>query len=225
MVLHEIYGLSAADIAFCRRLRAYGFTIYAPILVGTAGHAETIGYKAQCTTKVCVSREFAAFELNKSSPVCDSLRILGRSIYSEHGAPGFGVIGLCLTGNFALAMMADETLVAPVVAEPSLPFDWTPSGRRSLHLSDDEITCIKRRVRSGTKILGYRFAADGVSPPERFARMREEFGEGFEGHEILSTSKGHHSVFTEHYDDSAPSTRGALDRLVSFLRERLSTDG
>ncbi len=223
IVLHEIFGWTPADIAFARRLRDRGhFTVYTPILFGTPGHPATAPYQLQCTLRVCTSREFSVWERNQSSPVCDDLRVLGRQIFAEHGKPGFGVIGLCLTGNFALAMMADEALVAPVVAEPSLPLDFSPQGRRALHLSDDDLACVKRRTATGATVLGYRFSADTISPPERFVRMHEEFGDGFEGHQIESTSKGHHSVFAEHYvDDAGSSTRLAFDRLVEFLGERL----
>lgn len=224
MVLHEIFGWSPADVAFARRLRDRGgFTVYVPILFGTPGKAPTLPYEAECTLRVCTSREFRVFERNESSPVCDDLRVLGAQIYAEHGKPGFGVVGLCLTGNFALAMMADETLVAPVVAEPSLPLDFTAQGKRALHLSDADVACVKQRVSKGAKVLGYRFAADTISPSERFTRMREEFGDGFDGREIASTSKGHHSVFTEHYDDRpGSSTRDAFDELVGFLKKRLA---
>jgi dienelactone hydrolase len=117
---------------------------------------------------------------------------VNRHLFAEHGRLGFGVVGLCLTGNFALAMMADETLVAPVVAEPSLPFDWSARGRSSLHLCEGDKEAVKRRVADGTTILGYRFKKDTISPPERFASLRHEFGDSFESHEVDSTRKGHH---------------------------------
>lgn len=226
MVLHEIFGWSPADVAFCRLLRDRGgFTIYAPVLFGVPGRDGGVPYQAQCTLRVCVSREFAVFERNKSSPVCDDLRVLGRAMHAEHGPPGFGVIGLCLTGNFALAMLADEALVAPVVAEPSLPFDWSDKGKKSLHLSDSEIATARARAAKGTKVLGYRFAADTISPPERFERLRQELGDAFEGHEIESRSHRHHSVFAVDYAANAPATTEAFDRLVAFLHERLRRQG
>nr|BFE50970.1 hypothetical protein GCM10017745_43970 [Saccharothrix mutabilis subsp. capreolus] len=37
--------------------------------------------------------------------------------------PGVGAIGMCFTGNFALTMMLEPAVLAPVLAQPSLPLD------------------------------------------------------------------------------------------------------
>ena len=37
---------------------------------------------------------------------------------------GVGAIGMCLTGNFGLAMMVDESVMALVLSQPSLPFPF-----------------------------------------------------------------------------------------------------
>jgi dienelactone hydrolase len=221
LVLHEVFGLSPGDLAFCRRLADAGFTVYAPVLLGEPGKAPDPLYQLKCLAHVCVSREFATLSWYRSSPITDSLRALGRDIYAAHGDPGFGVIGLCLTGNFALAMMADEHLVAPVLGEPALPFAWSKEGRAALGLSEDELACIKRRLASGDRIFARRFSEDRICPPERFAAYAAEFGSGFDGKSIASTPHGHHSVFADDYDPDVPSTANAFAELLTFLRERM----
>ncbi len=81
----------------------------------------------------------------------------------------------------------------------------------------------------GCKVLGLRFTADPMCPPERFERLREELGEGFEGIEIDS-SRGNpdgipgtaHSVVTRHLvDREGHPTRDALHRVLEFFGEQL----
>ncbi len=65
--------------------------------------------------RLCISREFRLFAPDRSSPVVDWLRGLARHAHRERGGPGVGVVGLCLTCNFALSMMTEPTVVAYAV--------------------------------------------------------------------------------------------------------------
>ena len=136
---------------------------------------------------------------------------------------------MCLTGGFALAMMVDPVVVAPVLSQPSLPFGITAAEKRSVGLSDADLTVVKERVAAGTCVIGLRFTGDRAVPAERFARLREELGDGFIGVEIDSSAgnpwgykKAAHSVLTEDYSDAPGSpTRIALDQVLDFFAERL----
>jgi dienelactone hydrolase len=137
---------------------------------------------------------------------------------------------MCLTGNFALALMVDPVVMAPVLSQPSLPFAIGAERRRGLHISDADLEVVKRRVcDEGARVLGMRFTRDPMVPAARFARLRDELGEGFEGIEIDS-SRGNphgiprtaHSVVTHDLvDEAGHPTRAALDRVLSFFEERL----
>ena len=70
---------------------------------------------------LCVRREFNAWAADKSSPVVDWLRALARKAHADCGGRGVGAVGMCFTGNFALAMMTEPSMVAPVLSQPSLP--------------------------------------------------------------------------------------------------------
>jgi hypothetical protein len=138
---------------------------------------------------------------------------------------------MCLTGNFALAMMVEPSLMAPVLSQPSLPFAVTPRTRAALHVTADELACARRRTGEGERVLGLRFRGDRLCPPERFARLRAELGDGFEAIEIDS-SPGNphkirrlaHSVLTyDLVDREGHPTHAALERVIAFLRERLVT--
>jgi dienelactone hydrolase len=222
MILHEIFGLSPDDIAFASRLAKRGFTVYAPVLFGIPNHPTGPLYSLVQAVHVCVSREFAIFAKRRSSPITVFLRALGRQIFTQHGGRGIAVIGLCLTGGFALAMMADEHLVAPVLSEPALPFGITPASRRSLHITDDELACVKRRAVEGVTYLGFRFKGDCISPVARFDRLEGELGkESFERYDLEPTVPGSHAVFTDDYARNAATTFPAFERLVQYLLECL----
>jgi dienelactone hydrolase len=176
-----------------------------------------------------VSREFKVLAANESSPITDWLRALCRKAHADCGGPGVGAIGMCLTGNFALSLMVDESVMAPVLSQPSLPFPITAARRAALHVSPDELAVVKRRARAGCGVLGLRFTCDPACPAERFASLRRELGDGFEGIEIDSgpgnphgIPRTAHSVVTKDLvDTDGHPTRAALDRVLSLFRERL----
>lgn len=223
IVMHELYGATPQLFRFAYRIASAGFSVYVPILFGQPNRPGTGLYAAQQAAAVCISREFAVFAANQSSPVTVWLRALARIVSGLHGGRGIGAIGLCLTGNFALSMMIDPQTIAPVVCEPALPFAVLPGGRRALHLSTGDVAAIRARSASGQKILAFRFDGDRISPAERYDNLAQTFGAALMGNGRLKpTCPNAHAVFTDHYDDSSgSSTRGALDDLVRFLRASL----
>ena len=176
-----------------------------------------------------MSREFTVWATKQTSPITRWLRALAADAHAACGGPGVGAIGMCLTGGFALAMMVDDVVVAPVLSQPSLPFGVTRAQRRDLGIDDATLARVRERAAAGTSVLGLRFTCDRMAPPERFARLREELGDRFIGIEIDS-SRGNrhgiprraHSVVTyDLVDEPGHPTRVALDRVIEFFRERL----
>jgi dienelactone hydrolase len=230
VIVHEIPGITPAVARFARRVAERGFTVFLPSLLGTPGRPFSGPYVASSLARACVSREFAVLAANESSPITDFLRALCRAVHAELGGRGVGALGMCLTGNFALAMMVDPSVAAPVLSQPSLPFPVGRERKRGLHVSPGELATIKRRVADeGLCVLGLRFTADPAVPPERFRRLRDELGAGFEGIEIDSgpgnahgIHRGSHSVLTEHLlDREGHPTHDALERVLAFFEERL----
>jgi len=229
VIMHEIPGITPPVAEFARRVADAGFTAYLPHLFGTPGKPLSTGYMVGQLARACISREFHVLAKGESSPITDWLRALCRQAHTKCGGPGVGAIGMCLTGNFALALMVDETVMAPVLSQPSLPFPLTKAHRAALHLSDDQLAAVKRRVQQGCPVLGLRFTADPMCPPERFATLRRELGDGFEGIEIDSSPgnphgispKAHSVVTNDLLDEEGHPTRAALERVLSLFRERL----
>lgn len=229
IVMHEIPGLYPAVVDFARRVVDAGFTVYMPSLVGTPGRAFGPAYSLQSMARACVAREFTTWATRKTSPIVAWLRELARDAHETCGGPGVGAVGMCLTGGFALAMMVDDRMLAPVLSQPSLPFAMTAAQRRDLGVDDATLVRIKQRAAAGACVLGLRFTHDFMVPPERFARLREELGDAFLAVEIDS-SPGNphqnprfaHSVLTRHLvDDPAHPTHAARERVLGFFRERL----
>ncbi len=229
VVMHEIPGITPPVAEFARRVAAAGFTVYMPHMFGTPEKPLSIPYAVGQIARACVSREFAVFAKNESSPITDWLRALCRKAHGECGGPGVGAIGMCLTGNFALALMVDEAVMAPVLSQPSLPFGISAAHRAAIHVSDGELEIIKKRAAAGCGVLGLRFSADPMCTGERFDTLRRELGDGFEAIEIDSgrgnpsglTRAAHSVVTTDLVDEEGHPTRQALDRVLSFFAQRL----
>jgi dienelactone hydrolase len=228
IVIHEIPGITPLVAAFGSKVADAGMTAILPDLFGTPGRVPTSGYIASSLAKACVNREFTVLATNKTSPVTEWLRELAKVEHGRCGGAGVGAVGMCLTGGFALAMMVDPTVVAPVLSQPSLPFPVSAKNRRSLGISDADLDAVKQRISEGACVMGLRFTGDKAVPAERFASLREALGDGFIGVEIDSSEgnpwgyrKGAHSVLTEDYSDTEGSpTKIALEQVLGFFRER-----
>jgi dienelactone hydrolase len=229
VVMHEIPGITPSVARFATRVADAGFRVYLPSMFGTPGKPFSVPYVLAQSARACVSREFSVLARRGSSPITQWLRALCRRAHAECGGPGVGALGMCLTGNFALALMVDEAVMAPVLSQPSLPFGVSASHRAGLHLSDGDLEKVRERVKGGCPVLGMRFTRDPLCPGERFDTLRRELGSGFEAIEIDS-SPGNpfgikrlaHSVVTEDLVDSeGHPTRAALERVLAFFGERL----
>jgi len=229
VVMHEIPGITPQVAAFARRVAADGFRVYLPHLFGEPGRPISNGYLLGQMARACISREFAVLASRQSSPLTEWLRALCRRAHGECGGPGVGAVGMCITGNFALALMVDETVMAPVLSQPSLPFGFTAAQRGALHVSDEQLAVVKQRAAGGCTVLGLKFTHDPLCPPQRFATLRRELGAGFEGIEIDSgpgnphglTRRAHSVLTTDLVDEAGHPTRAALDRVLGLFRERL----
>jgi dienelactone hydrolase len=230
VIMHEIPGITPEVAGFARRVADEGFTAFLPRMFGTPGKPFGIPYVMGQMARACVSREFRVLARRESSPITNWLRALCRHAHGLCGGPGVGAIGMCLTGNFALSLMVDESVMAPVLSQPSLPFGVSRSHRAALHLSDDDLAVVKERAKGGCGVLGMRFTEDPMCPGERFDTLRRELGDGFEAIEIDS-GRGNaygiprtaHSVVTKDLvDREGHPTRAALDRVLALFRERLA---
>ena len=229
IVIAEIPGITPNVARFARRVADRGLTAVMPHLFGEPGAATSPGAVIRSIVPACVSREFTVLATGQTSPIATWLRALARAEHERCGGPGVGAVGMCFTGGFALAMMVDDSVTAPVLSQPSLPFAITAAHRRDLNLSPADLARVKERAAEGVCVLGLRFTHDRAVPAERFQRLREELGDAFIAVEIDSSPGnpwGHprtaHSVLTENLvDEPGQPTRDALDQVLAFFHDRL----
>ncbi len=229
IVISEMPGITPRVAEFGRRVAAVGCTAVLPSLFGEPGRAASGIYALRSIGPACISREFSAFALKKTSPVTVWLRQLAGAEHERCGGPGVGVVGMCFTGGFALAMMVDDLVLAPVLSQPSLPFPLSKKYKADIGISDADLSRVKERTAAGACVLGLRFSNDPFCFEERFETLRRELGDAFIAVEIDSAPGnpyGHpkqaHSVLTEHLVDKAGTpTRAALDQTLTFFREKL----
>jgi dienelactone hydrolase len=225
IVMAEMPGISAHVIRFARFVRDAGFTVWMPALFGTEGGPISIAGGLGTMARACISREFRAFAANASSPVTQWLRALAAHAHPLCGGKGVGAIGMCFTGNFALSMMLEPAMLAPVLSQPSLPM--FQSG--GMHIAPDELKAVKERMeREDLTVLAYRFEGDRFCRAERFAQYEAALGDRFKGTVLPDsaampgTPMRPHSVVTLHLiDRTGEPTRAAVDEILAFFAMRL----
>ena len=236
IIIHEIPGLHPLVIRFADRVAAARMTVYLPSLFGQPERpvSTSYKYKSMAQAAFCMRRTFSAWSANRSSPVVEWLRALARKAHAECGGPGVGALGMCFTGGFALAMMTEPSVIAPVLSQPSLPVGVTRAKHAAIDASPEEIACARERFdKEGLSLLGLRFRSDMHVRDARFATYRREFGDRFETIELDDSDADPnapgppHSVLTVHLNDSDPegATRRAEARVIAFFKERLGVSG
>jgi dienelactone hydrolase len=234
IVMAEMPGISPHVARFARWVRDAGLTVYMPSLFGRDGAYPSADEGLRVLRRACISAEFRALATNESSPVTVWLRALARLAHEECGGPGVGAVGMCFTGNFALSMMLERSVLAPVLCQPSLPFD----DLAAIQIAADEAARVRARLeREDLTVLAYRFDGDRFCTAQRFAAYAEALGERFIPTVLPSAAANPdpppffaqvvgcpHSVVTAHLVDAAGEpTLAARDDIVAFFVRRLIT--
>jgi dienelactone hydrolase len=234
IVMTEMPGISPHVARFARWVRDAGFTVYMPSLFGRDGVVASAEEGAAVFRKACVSAEFRAFAGGGSSPVTAWLRALARLAHAQCGGPGVGAIGMCFTGNFALTMMLEPAVLAPVLSQPSLPLD-DPAGTG---IADEELRAVRKRLeRDDLAVMAYRFEGDKFCQAERFAALAEALGDRFVARVLPDGAANPdtppffrqfvttpHSVVTAHLiDEAGQPTIAARDEILAFFSSNLLT--
>jgi dienelactone hydrolase len=232
IVMAEMPGISPHVARFSRWVRDAGFTVYMPSLFGRDGAYPTVDEGVATFRAACVSAEFRAFAGNESSPVTHWLRSLARLAHQECGGPGVGAIGMCFTGNFALTMTIESSVIAPVLCQPSLPLD-NPGG---LEITAGELQEVRARLeRDNLNVLAFRFEGDRFCTAQRFLAYSEALGSSFVDRVLPDTAanpstppffdqivSSPHSVVTAHLiDEAGQPTIAARDEILEFFAMRL----
>ena len=232
IIIHEVPGLHPLVVRFADHVVAAGMSVFLPSLFGEPGRPVSNGYAiGEMLKAICIRREFAVWASDRSSPIVDWLRALARKVHAECGGRGVGAVGMCFTGGFALAMMTEPAVVAPVLSQPSLPLAFGSKARAAgMNVSPAEVACAKKRFEEeDLSMIGLRFHGDAFVPDARFDSYKAAFGNRFEAIELdakdaAPASNPPHSVLTIHLDDRPGTpTKLAEERVIQFFRERTAT--
>ena len=211
IVIHEIPGITPTVAAFGQEVVEAGYTVVMPSLFGTDGARLTPLSTARSLGRVCVSREFTKLRTGVTTPVAGWLRSLATGLHDELGGPGVGALGMCFTGGFALAMMVDAPVRAPVLCQPSTPF--VPGRKRAadLNLSPGDLDIVKGKCAAGQQVLGLQYRKDALTGT-RFDTLTRQLGDAFVRVEFEGSG---HSTVTEHRQQEG------VDAVLSFFADNL----
>ena len=216
VLIQELPGIGLETLRLADRLVEQGFAIVLPHLFGPLGKTSLAGN----TLRVfCMRREFALFARNQTSPIVGWLKALCREVKEDAGARGVGVIGMCLTGNFAISLMADEAVLAAVSSQPSLPL----AKPTALHMSADEVEAVKAGIDRTAPMMALRFSGDRLCPAQKFAAIDGALNTSSRQRVELRTLPGNgHSVLTlDFVDREGEPTYQALQDIVSYFKRQL----
>ncbi len=226
VVMTEMPGITPPVARFARWVRDAGFTVWMPSLFGVDGAEPTMELAGQALRSVCVRREFQAFANGESSPMARWLRQLAAHAHGVCGGPGVGAIGMCFTGNFALTMMLEPSVLAPVMSQPSLPFD-DPAGT---FLTTTELAAVRARLDTDDlTVMAVRFDGDPYCTAARFDAFAEALGDRFVSRVLSDSSAGdlgwtgvpHSVVTTSLVDEAGEPTAAIRDEILAFFAFRL----
>jgi dienelactone hydrolase len=221
LLMHEFPGISDHLVRFANTL-AVDFRVIVPSIVGRDGRASLVGSVAQ----LCIRREIHVFATGRSSPVVTWLRALADQVVARGERP-YGVVGMCMTGGFALAIAVDSRVQATVVAQPALPFSRIgpiplPGRARreaDLGLSTEDRQRLRDRVEAddGLCVRSYRFRDDQTSPAARMDTLETLLGDAVHVTTLVEPRPDGHSTLTRDRNEAA------VAEVRAFLRDRLVT--
>jgi dienelactone hydrolase len=216
VLIQELPGIGPETLRLADRLVSAGYRVVLPHLFGPLGKKALLRNSIRV---LCMQREFRLFECNASSPIVEWLRALCRDVRNGTGARGVGVIGMCLTGNFALSLMADDSVLASVASQPALPL-FTPC---ALHMSPEEVCGAKARLDREGPMLALRFKGDLMCPAAKLRAIEKTFNDdGVKRVERIDVPGFRHSVLTVHFvDEDGHPTRRALESVLTYFAAKL----
>lgn len=227
LLMHELPGMTPEFWRLANWL-AEDFTVWAPDLFGD-DNTPTTPNTATLTFRACISREIHLFDKDDPGPITQWLRALARYLSDQTEGHGIGVIGMCMTGNFALTLALDPFVSAPVTSQPGLPgsLPWKKQDDGLQMTASEKADLAARDV----DVMGLRFAGDKLCKAARFDAIRDVIGaERFKEHVIADEHRNpdgklkfpHSCLTADLVDDDDSVTRQKLGEVVSFLKARIA---
>lgn len=216
VLIQELPGIGQETLRLADIFVERGYRVVVPHLFGPLGKTSLIGN----TIRVfCMRKTFKLFAKNQSSPMVEYLSALCSRTKRKYKVPGIAVIGMCLTGNFAISLMANEDVLAGYSSQPSLPI----FAQSNIHLSSDEVEKIKDRLDAVGPMHCGRFQEDVLCTAKKFKALDEVFNRDAEQRIIFHElpGKGHSILTLDFVDQAGHPTRKALEEVISYFDHQL----
>ena len=217
ILIQELPGIGQQTLALADELVDTGFEVVMPHLFGPL---EKTSIGGNLIRVMCMRKEFRIFSSNQSSPIADWLRLLCRQIKDDSGVQGVGVIGMCLTGNFAITLIGDDSVLAAVASQPAMPFHK----QGELHMSPEEIQRSRDALDSKGPMRVLRFEGDPMCTPKKSQCIHRAFNDDdtTRVQEITLPGKGHSVLTLDFVDEAGHPTRQALDNVIEYFGSHLN---
>jgi dienelactone hydrolase len=202
VVLHELPGLNKHVLDLASKISEAGFQVFVPCLFGKPGQGSILKGGIS-SLALCIREVMTRFAGGQPSSLSLQLQTLGQHV-AKITQGSIGVVGLCVTGNFALTVVADRDARVKAVV----------SGEPSTGVMLEEAAIRTNLEESGGKILAFRYEQDFVCRPSRLQYINNTFPGRAECHTMQGSG---HSVLT---NDLSPA---ALEKTIAFLKEQLAT--
>ncbi len=216
VIIQELPGIGPETLRLADAFVARGFEVVLPHLFGPL---EKISTGGNLLRVFCMRREFSLFEAQRSSPIVDWLKALCRDVRAQGQHKGVGVIGMCLTGNFAVSLMGDDSVLAAVSSQPSMPL----MKATELHMSAVEIATIRQHIDATAPMHAYRFAGDPMCSAAKFQAIDKAFNNDGVTRVVTHTlpGKGHSVLTLDFVDEKGHPTRAALNEILGYFAAQL----
>lgn len=206
MLMHEFPGIKSNLVELANTL-AGDFRVVVPSILGRDGDPTSVDSLKQ----ICVRREVHVIARHGVSAAAGWLRDFADEHVARRRNDPYGVIGMCFSGNFALALAVDPRVTAAVMAQPAIPV-WpcalglSPADRETLE------------SRTDLRVQGYRYRRDLISPAAKLSAAQGLLGgDRMQTFPLGGSNDRKHSTLT-----GESRNKDAIDRVRSFLRERLA---
>ncbi len=217
IIIQELPGIGQETLALSDRFAERGYKVILPHLFGPLGKVAT---GVNFINVLCMRKEFSVFAKNRTSPIVDYLSGLCSFMKQKYEVPGVAVIGMCLTGNFAISLMANEDVLAGYASQPSLGI----FSQKSLHMSDSEIETIKNNIDIVGPMHCGSFEGDKLCSPTKIKLLAETFNRDDKERIIFHTLPGDgHSVLTlDFVDEDGHPTKQTLYEILDYFDGQLN---
>ncbi|REG81403.1 dienelactone hydrolase family protein [Algoriphagus antarcticus] len=217
IIIQELPGIGQETLALADKFIEQRYVVVLPHLFGPIGKT---AITSNLFRVVCMRKEFSIFSKNESSPIVDYLSGLCTLIKERYQVKGVAVIGMCLTGNFAISLMANDAVLAGFASQPSLPI----LNSSAIHMSAGEISAIKAKLDLVGPMHCGRFEGDILCTAKKFEVLDKTFNtddkERIIFHEL--PGKGHAILTLEFVDKAGHPTRKTFDEVVGYFDQQLT---